>query len=171
GAGDGPSSTTFRTSFKTAIANRKSAMLLLSQAKANKFQTLCSFLPSIVLGKLSRLTRDEASSMRPEREDFHECAVVMLDMCGFTSLAEGLRQGNLMLNNAPGYSSGGGDEEAGTNGESRKNPTTTQDPGLAKTYSRTMMSARLLRLQTTDEAQAGFGAEQLKVLLNAFFKA
>lgn len=33
------------------------------------------------------------------------------------------------------------------------------------------MSARLLRLQTTDEAQAGFGAEQLKVLLNAFFKA
>ena len=30
GAGDGPS-TTFRTSFKTAIANRKSAMLLLSQ--------------------------------------------------------------------------------------------------------------------------------------------
>lgn len=52
-----------------------------TQAKANKFQTLCSFLPSIVLGKLSRLTRDEASSMRPEREDFHECAVVMLDMC------------------------------------------------------------------------------------------
>lgn len=33
------------------------------------------------------------------------------------------------------------------------------------------MSARLLRLQTTEEAQAGFGAEQLKVLLNAFFKA
>lgn len=33
------------------------------------------------------------------------------------------------------------------------------------------MSARLLRLQTSDEAQAGFGAEQLKVLLNAFFEA
>lgn len=30
GTADGPS-TTFRTSFKTAIANRKSAMLLLSQ--------------------------------------------------------------------------------------------------------------------------------------------
>lgn len=63
---------------------------------------------------------------------------------------------------------GNGDEEAGTNNEVGQNP--TQDPGLAKTYSRTMMSARLLRLQTTDEAQAGFGAEQLKVLLNAFFK-
>lgn len=33
-----------------------------------------------------------------------------------------------------------------------------------------MMSAKLLRLQTTDEAQAGFGAEQLKVVLNTFFK-
>lgn len=43
--------------------------------------------------------------------------------------------------------------------------------GLATSYSRTMMSARLLRLETTEEAQAGFGAEQLKVLLNAFFKA
>lgn len=32
------------------------------------------------------------------------------------------------------------------------------------------MSAKLLRLQTTEEAQAGFGAEQLKVVLNAFFK-
>lgn len=64
---------------------------------------------------------------------------------------------------------GSGDEETGKNREAGKNA--TQDPGLAKTYSRTMMSARLLRLQTTDEAQAGFGAEQLKVLLNAFFKA
>lgn len=44
------------------------------------------------------------------------------------------------------------------------------DRGLAKSYSRTMMSARLLRLQTTEDGQAGFGAEQLKVLLNAFFK-
>lgn len=42
--------------------------------------------------------------------------------------------------------------------------------GLAKSYSRTMMSARILRLQTTEEGQAGFGAEQLKVVLNAFFK-
>lgn len=33
-----------------------------------------------------------------------------------------------------------------------------------------MMSAKLLRLQTTEEGQAGFGAEQLKVVLNAFFK-
>lgn len=32
------------------------------------------------------------------------------------------------------------------------------------------MSAKLLRLQTTEEGQAGFGAEQLKVVLNAFFK-
>lgn len=32
------------------------------------------------------------------------------------------------------------------------------------------MSAKLLRLQTTEEAQAGFGAEQLKMVLNAFFK-
>ena len=33
-----------------------------------------------------------------------------------------------------------------------------------------MMSAKLLRLQTTEEGQAGFGAEQLKVVLNAFFQ-
>lgn len=46
----------------------------------------------------------------------------------------------------------------------------TDRGGLAKSCSRTMMSAKLLRLQTTEEAQAGFGAEQLKVLLNAFFK-
>lgn len=32
------------------------------------------------------------------------------------------------------------------------------------------MSAKLLRLQTTEEGQAGFGAEQLKVVLNSFFK-
>lgn len=44
------------------------------------------------------------------------------------------------------------------------------DRELANTYSRTMMSAKLLRLQTTEEGQAGFGAEQLKVVLNAFFK-
>lgn len=44
------------------------------------------------------------------------------------------------------------------------------DRDLAKSYSRTMMSAKLLRLQTTEEGQAGFGAEQLKVVLNAFFK-
>lgn len=50
------------------------------QAKANKLQTLCSFLPAIVLRKLSCLTREEASAMRPSREDFHACAVVMLDM-------------------------------------------------------------------------------------------
>lgn len=41
---------------------------------------------------------------------------------------------------------------------------------LAKTYSSTMMSARLLRLQTTEDAQAGFGAEQLQVVLNDFFQ-
>lgn len=45
-----------------------------------------------------------------------------------------------------------------------------EDRELANTCSRTMMSAKLLRLQTTEEAQAGFGAEQLKVVLNAFFK-
>lgn len=45
-----------------------------------------------------------------------------------------------------------------------------EDEALAKTYSRTMMSAKLLRLQTTEEGQAGFGAEQLKVVLNSFFK-
>ncbi len=44
------------------------------------------------------------------------------------------------------------------------------DRELANTYSRTMMSAKLLRLQTTEEGQAGFGAEQLKMVLNAFFK-
>lgn len=37
-------------------------------------------MPTIVLRKLSRLTREEASAMRPDREAFHECAVVMLDM-------------------------------------------------------------------------------------------
>lgn len=46
----------------------------------------------------------------------------------------------------------------------------TGDRELAKSYSRTMMSAKLLRLQTTEEGQAGFGAEQLKVVLNAFFQ-
>lgn len=45
-----------------------------------------------------------------------------------------------------------------------------EDRELANTYSRTMMSAKLLRLQTTEDGQAGFGAEQLKVVLNAFFK-
>lgn len=45
-----------------------------------------------------------------------------------------------------------------------------KDGELATTYSRTMMSAKLLRLQTTEEGQAGFGAEQLKVVLNSFFK-
>ncbi|CAM9471421.1 unnamed protein product, partial [Sphacelaria rigidula] len=40
---------------------------------------------------------------------------------------------------------------------------------LAKSYTSTMMSARLLRLETTEEGQAGFGAEQLQVVLNVFF--
>ncbi|CAM9255225.1 unnamed protein product [Ectocarpus sp. 6 AP-2014] len=169
GTGGGQAPVTFKTSFKTAIVNRKSAMLLLSQAKANNLQTLCSFLPTIVLRKLSRLTREEASVMRPTREDFHGCAVVMLDMCGFTSLAEGLRQGKLLLNNDGGVSG----DAAGDKGEElprqgvRKS---LEDEALAKTYSRTMMSAKLLRLQTTEEGQAGFGAEQLKVVLNSFFK-
>lgn len=64
-----------RLKLRSAPVNRP------SQAKANKLQTLCSFLPTIVLRKLSRLTRQEASVMRPTREDFHGCAVVMLDMC------------------------------------------------------------------------------------------
>ncbi|CAM9134053.1 unnamed protein product [Ectocarpus sp. 12 AP-2014] len=169
GTGGGQAPVTFKTSFKTAIVNRKSAMLLLSQAKANKLQTLCSFLPTIVLRKLSRLTREEASVMRPTREDFHGCAVVMLDMCGFTSLAEGLRQGKLLLNNDGGVS----DDAAGDTGEGvprQRVRKSVEDEALAKTCSRTMMSAKLLRLQTTEEGQAGFGAEQLKVVLNSFFK-
>lgn len=66
------------------------------QAKASKLQTLCSFLPAIVLRKLSCLTRDEASAMRPSREDFHACAVVMLDMwvVGSLFLSREKRPGN-----------------------------------------------------------------------------
>lgn len=62
----------------------------------------------------------------------------------------------------------------GAEGGGAPNPETRKDVAgdqeLAKSYSRTMMSAKLLRLQTTEEGQAGFGAEQLKVVLNAFFK-
>lgn len=63
------------------------------------------------------------------------------------------------------------DNEGGRAPKRESSNEASSDRGLANSYDRTMMSARLLRLQTSEEAQAGFGAEQLKVVLNAFFKA
>ncbi|CAM9281080.1 unnamed protein product, partial [Chrysoparadoxa australica] len=153
----------WRKGIQTAILNRQSATLLLDNARRAKLQTLWRFLPAMVLKQLSTMSADDAFNMEPSTTRLHGAAVVMFDLCGFTALAENLQTGQIMLK---------ANNSAGDTGEGKMGVSSPPGPQLdvRNKGSAIDKAAKLLRLQTSEEAQAGYGAEQLKNLLQSFFK-
>ncbi|KAG5179673.1 hypothetical protein JKP88DRAFT_326367 [Tribonema minus] len=152
----------WRTKVKAAVAHRRASLTLSDHAKRQQLQVLASFLPRAVLEDIAILTPAQAANMEPACRRMEGAVVVLFDLCSFTKLAEGLRRGSISLQDA-GAEAGGRMSATACSGGGG-------DGGIGSSYASTLLSASLLRLQSTEEAQAGYGAEKLQDLLKALFQ-
>ncbi|KAG5177680.1 hypothetical protein JKP88DRAFT_331957 [Tribonema minus] len=158
-------------------------MMLLDKARHQKLTTLASFLPRAVLEDLATLTPEAAAQMQPSCRTLEGAVVVLFDLCSFTKLAEGLRRGKILLldstsaagalprpNGVAPLASPTSAAAAAAAGGGEGTGTVNSGGDISRSYSSALLSAKILRLQSTEEAQAGYGAEQLKDLLKVFFQ-